>query len=288
MGSTQMPLDAAQHEQCARALFNFVWALLEKPDRSADETDLMIHACHASRLHWSKVGTPVNFARGEWQLSRVYAVAGVPQRAIHHASRCLEECRDHGLGDFDLAFAYEALARAHAVAGNAALREAYARRALDASHSIADEDDRRILLDDLGTIPPAAAGPPRLYRVILPVSDIDAAQVFYHRVLGIPGERVSPGRHDFDCGGTILACYDPQAEGDDAEVRPNPDQVYLAVGDLEAAHRGAAEAGCVWLEQRIETQPWGERSFSLRDPFGNPICFVDAATVSAGGAAPPR
>ena len=30
------------------------------------------------------------------------------------------------------------------------------------------------------------------------------------------------------------------------------------------------------------TRPWGERSFYLRDPFGNPLCFVDAATLFTG------
>ena len=44
---------------------------------------------------------------------------------------------------------------------------------------------------------------PRLYRVILPVPDIDRAAAFYSAALAIPGERVSPGRHYFQCGGTI-------------------------------------------------------------------------------------
>jgi catechol 2,3-dioxygenase-like lactoylglutathione lyase family enzyme len=55
---------------------------------------------------------------------------------------------------------------------------------------------------------------PRLFRVILPVTDIEEAKKFYGLVLGMPGERVSPGRHYFDCGGTVLACYDPVADGD--------------------------------------------------------------------------
>ena len=42
----------------------------------------MIHAAHASRFHWSRAegAESVNLARGEWQCSRVYAVAG-PRRA---------------------------------------------------------------------------------------------------------------------------------------------------------------------------------------------------------------
>jgi catechol 2,3-dioxygenase-like lactoylglutathione lyase family enzyme len=123
---------------------------------------------------------------------------------------------------------------------------------------------------------------PRLYRVILPVSDIAAAERFYSKVLGIPGQRVSPGRHYFDCGGTILACYDPAADGDAAQAKPNPDHVYLAVDDLDESFRLAAAAGCQWIEEKIIRRPWGERSFYARDPFGNPICFVDEKTIFTG------
>jgi catechol 2,3-dioxygenase-like lactoylglutathione lyase family enzyme len=54
-----------------------------------------------------------------------------------------------------------------------------------------------------------------LYRVILPVTDIEAAARFYGALLGEPGQRVSSGRHYFKGdGGAILACYDPLADGD--------------------------------------------------------------------------
>jgi hypothetical protein len=29
----------------------------------------------------------------------------------------------------------------------------------------------------------------------------------------------------------------------------------------------------------IATRPWGQRSFYMRDPFGNPLCFVDETTI---------
>jgi catechol 2,3-dioxygenase-like lactoylglutathione lyase family enzyme len=122
----------------------------------------------------------------------------------------------------------------------------------------------------------------RLYRVILPVSDIARAERFYAGLLGTPGKRVSRGRHYFDCGGTILACYDPIADGDGKPATANPDHVYLAVDNLEEVFEGARTAGCEWIEDKIERRPWGERSFYARDPFGNPICFVDETTVFTG------
>jgi uncharacterized protein involved in tolerance to divalent cations/uncharacterized glyoxalase superfamily protein PhnB len=130
--------------------------------------------------------------------------------------------------------------------------------------------------------PPAPQELPRLYRVIVPVTDLHRAVAYYRQVLGQPGERVSPGRHNFDCGGTILACYDPQADGDERQLPPNPEHLYLAVADLEAVFARAQAAGGRWIEEAIAARPWGERSFYVQDPFGNPLCFVDAATVFTG------
>jgi len=123
---------------------------------------------------------------------------------------------------------------------------------------------------------------PALYRVILQVSSVDRAAEFYSQLLGISGKRVSSGRHYFDCGGTILACFDPRADGDSFDATPNPDHVYFAVEDLEAVFERAATAGCREVDEKIRTQPWGERSFYAKDPFGNPICFVDETTVFRG------
>ena len=79
----------------------------------------------------------------------------------------------------------------------------------------------------------------KLYRVILPVSDIEQAEAFYRQLLDTPGQRVSRGRHYFDCGGTILACYDPVADGDDLAGgwRPHPNQnVYCPSALVKAMH----------------------------------------------------
>ena len=52
----------------------------------------------------------------------------------------------------------------------------------------------------------------RLHEVIIPVSDIDQAKTFYGQLLGIPGQRVSPDRHQFDCEGLVLTCFNPAWE----------------------------------------------------------------------------
>lgn len=130
----------------------------------------------------------------------------------------------------------------------------------------------------------------KLYRVIVPVSDINAAAEFYGAILGAPGKRVSPGRHYFDCEGTILACYDALADGDKHAVPANPEHIYLAVDDLEAAHARCKTAGAEFPAGKtggaplatISKRPWGETSFYLHDPFGNPVCFVARGTMFTG------
>ncbi len=147
--------------ELAARLFNRVWELLAAADRSPDTEAAMVHTAHASCFHWLQVGEPVNAARGEWQCSRVYAVLGRAEPARYHARRSLDICRRAGIGDFDLAFAYEALARAAAVAGDDPEAERRAGQARAASAQIAAAEDREVVLSDLDNLPLAAAPPPR-------------------------------------------------------------------------------------------------------------------------------
>ncbi|MEO8888034.1 MAG: hypothetical protein ABI301_01580 [Jatrophihabitantaceae bacterium] len=126
---------------------------MEREDRTPEDDDRMLNAAHASRYHWGEVGAPANLARGDWQVSRVYALLGRPEPCIYHAQRVLDVCQRHGIGDWDLGFAYEALARAQAVAGDAAAARAYTEQALAVAQDIAEDEDRELLLGDLETIP---------------------------------------------------------------------------------------------------------------------------------------
>lgn len=145
----------------AAQLFNETWRLLELENRSRDDDDRMIHTAHASRYHWGQVPgvTPAHLARGEWQVSRVYCVLARSEPALHHARRVLDLCQENGIGDWDLAFAYEALARAHAVAGNAEQARHYTDQALTTAKDIVEDGERDVVLGDLETIP----GQPRYW-----------------------------------------------------------------------------------------------------------------------------
>ena len=151
--ATEEILSSEAERRLAIRYFNAVWTLMEKEDRTVEADDLMIHMAHASRYHWGQVGKPENLARGEWQVSRVYAVLRRVEPCLHHAQRVLDICEANGIGDWDIAFAFEALARGHAYSGDTEAARAMTEKALAAVENIAEDEDRKIVLADLETIP---------------------------------------------------------------------------------------------------------------------------------------
>src|SRR5437870_13705322 len=147
--------DSEWHRKMAAHLFNSTWVLLEKQSRSKKDSNTMIHMAHASRYHWGVVGGPKELAIGEWQISHVYTVVGRPEPSLFHAQRCLEICEAHKIGDFPLAYAYEALARAFALAGKSRERAAGLTLARAEAAPIREKDERSSFLKDLRTVPPA-------------------------------------------------------------------------------------------------------------------------------------
>ena len=116
----------------------------------------MLHAAHASAYHWAEAPEcePKNRARSEWQVSRAYCVLGRAEPALHHARRCLElsEANADNLEEWDLPFAHEALARAHALGGNASESREHLAKARELAASIADPEDREHLEEALADL----------------------------------------------------------------------------------------------------------------------------------------
>jgi len=139
------------HAHFARSVNGEVWALLEKAERTPDEDERMVHAAHASLYHWLFAGGIVNQQRGEWLIAHVYAELGVAEAALRHAGRChrLTEQYAAQMEDFDWAYAYEALARAHAVAGDVVAATQYLQQARDAGEAIADAESKSLFSADL-------------------------------------------------------------------------------------------------------------------------------------------
>lgn len=140
------------HKKEAIDNFNGTWDLIEKEHRSHEETIEMLHKAHASRHHWGMIGTPLEFLRGEWQISRVYALAGMAESAILHGKESLRLCRENDIGDFDLAFAYEAIARAYSIINDSDNVSHYKEMARNAANEIKKPEDREYLISELQTI----------------------------------------------------------------------------------------------------------------------------------------
>ena len=145
-------LSKEEHKKFAISCFNLTWSLLDKKDRTREEDYKMVHAAHASRYHWGEIGTPLEFERGEWQISRVYSVLKRSEPALFHAKRCLEICKENNIGDFDLAFAYEATARAHSISEDKAECEKFLQLATEAGENIKKKEDKDYFLSELKTI----------------------------------------------------------------------------------------------------------------------------------------
>jgi hypothetical protein len=143
-------LDEA-HKEFAKGANGQVWQLLGRSERSPAENEEMEFAAFASLYHWLYVGTEVHRQRGEWLIAHVYTVLGNANLAIKHASRCLgltEEYKGQ-MEDFDIAYAYEGVARANALGGDGEVARKYLEMAKAAGEAIADSQSKEIFVGDL-------------------------------------------------------------------------------------------------------------------------------------------
>ena len=146
----RLTIDEA-HKEFAKTTNNRIWELLDKENRTRLEDDELLYAAYASCYHWLKVGTGVHQQRGEYLIAKVYFTLGEPQQALYHAKKCWELTEQHGdeMKDFDIAFAYECLARAYAMNGDVETGRRYYALAREAGEKIRDPADRGIFEKDL-------------------------------------------------------------------------------------------------------------------------------------------
>lgn len=110
-------MNQEDHKGIAVECFNQTWDLIDKNDRTIDETLQMIRLAQTSRYHWGVAGDYVNWSRGDWQISHAYAKAGDGEQALIYAQSNERIHQKHGLTGFDEVFVYEALARAYRLLG---------------------------------------------------------------------------------------------------------------------------------------------------------------------------
>lgn len=140
------------HHSIAVRLFNEAWDLMEKKDRTGDEDSQMLEKAYASLYHWRQIGTKLNLARGYWQVSRVHVILGQGDTAYFYGVAGAELCEAEGFGDFDLAFAYESIARAEKCRGNSESMNIWLARGQVAAENIVKEPDKKYFLSELASV----------------------------------------------------------------------------------------------------------------------------------------
>ena len=144
---------ARWHRRFAVELFNRSWDLLEQPDRSPDDDAELLAAAFGSAYHWGRVGTAENRALADHQIAKAASGAGQPALALHYARRALEAIEIGRFGDWQVAAAYEGMARACAVAGDVAGRDYWVQRCTVALGAVPDAADRSVVAEQLLNLP---------------------------------------------------------------------------------------------------------------------------------------
>jgi hypothetical protein len=142
-----------EHRRVGVALFNGAWELIDKPERSDDETVEMLLRAATSRWHWGRVGGPEELASGDWQIAHVASLAGLPDVANLFARRNLHAAVENGWTGWRLASAHEGMARACAVNGDANGRAHHIAAAAAALADEPDEESRDLIASQLATVP---------------------------------------------------------------------------------------------------------------------------------------
>src|SRR5262249_54509700 len=127
---------------------------------------------------------------------------------------------------------------------------------------------------------------PQFFRLNIEVGNLQQAADFYGALLGQQGRMQAGSRVYFRAGPVTLQVVDVSAMH---PPHPAAKALYFTVNDLEAVHQRAASLNALSKEKvhgqdggAINVWPWGEPSFYAQDPWGNPLCFVEAGTVYAG------
>jgi len=138
------------HLHFARQINGKVWELLGMSGRGPAQDLEMVHAAHASLYHWLQVGKAVHHQRGEWLIARVYSVLKNPHASLRHARRCLELTTQNPeeMEDFDASYAFEAMARALALAGDRDAARDYRLKARQAGETISGEKHSELFMAD--------------------------------------------------------------------------------------------------------------------------------------------
>jgi len=113
METTRMDQDKLQevHKFLSVDNFNKCWGLIDKTDRTEEETEQMIFLSISSLWHWQQRSdvTAENLSIAYWQLGRVYNLANRPLESLVYGEKCLKISLESHLAPFFIGYAYETI-----------------------------------------------------------------------------------------------------------------------------------------------------------------------------------
>ena len=129
------------------------WTLSEQATRSPAEDAEMLHAAHASRYLWSKVGNEKNFALGDLLLGHVHALLGQGQSAMRYANAAFDFFSSRVSEPWEMALVHAVLCNAAYAAGCVDLHRTHFATAVDITNTMAIPEERKIIEATLNVIP---------------------------------------------------------------------------------------------------------------------------------------
>lgn len=132
--------------------FNQAWDLIDKSGRTPAEDRRLLTLAMASRALWDDIGADEQWITGDWQVAHVAALTGFADLALDFAAAAYERAARADVPLWLKASTCEGLARAHAVAGHDAERDAWVLRARELLEQVDDADDRAVIEGQLSTI----------------------------------------------------------------------------------------------------------------------------------------
>ncbi len=160
-GSTATAADVAAdwHRAQAVEINNAVWDQVDAVKAGTAGITGLVRGAYAAAYHWERArgATPANEARARYLIGKAWLASGRPDQALDYGNRTLAQCEEHGLGDFDLAYAHEL--RARGLAGLGRHTEAAQAWATARAVPIVDPEDRAIVEADFADGPLAGAAP---------------------------------------------------------------------------------------------------------------------------------
>jgi hypothetical protein len=140
------------HRFFAMECNNRAWKLAVQ-SRTREEDLEMLNAAHASALHWATMGIELNDMRAKTLLAEVHALLGYGPSALEYAKEVKSYFLARKTEDWELAYTHVIHAHAAAIAGDAKLHRQSYHAAVPAIDAIADEEDRKTVLQTFKQVP---------------------------------------------------------------------------------------------------------------------------------------